>query len=126
MAGSKLSPPEPLHRRIAGKIGNLVIQALLLPGIWDSQCGFKVFTEESAEKIFSVSKISGWGFDAEVLALGLRYGYKIKEVPVVWSNTSPSRVNANAYLKTLIETCKIRVWLWLDAYPQPNHEIKLK
>ena len=114
--GSKLDPPEPIYRQIFGKIGNLIIQALLLPGIWDTQCGFKAFTEESAEKVFSLSRIAGWGFDAEVLALAKKFGYKIKEIPVHWVNDARSHVKASAYLKTLADTIKIRWWLWSGAY----------
>ena len=125
-AGSTLNPAGPLYRRIAGKAGNLIIQALLLPGIWDSQCGFKAFTEEAAEKIFSASRISGWGFDAEALALGILYGYRIKEIPVLWRDNESSRVDLSAYLKTLLETCKIRLWLWRHKYPHAQSNVKPK
>ncbi|MDP2598400.1 MAG: glycosyltransferase, partial [Candidatus Liptonbacteria bacterium] len=49
MKGSKLDPAEPLYRQIPGKMGNIFIQTLLLPGLWDTQCGFKAFTDEAAE-----------------------------------------------------------------------------
>lgn len=112
---SKLYQRNPI-REIMGKLSNLVIQAVLLPKMWDTQCGFKAFTEEAAEKIFSMSRIPGWGFDAEVLALGRVHGYKIKEIPIVWRNNKSSRVNAAAYLKTLLEIARIRTWLWLGSY----------
>ena len=118
--GSKLDPAEPLYRQIPGKIGNLFIQLLLLPGLWDTQCGFKAFTDEAAEKVFQLSKIPGWGFDVEILALSKKMGYKIKEVPVHWVNDTRSHIKASAYLKVLIETCKIRWWLWMDKYPIPT------
>jgi len=114
--GSKLDPAEPIWKRIPGKIGNLIIQALLLPGLWDTQCGFKAFTEETAEKVFLQSKIAGWGFDVEVLALAKKFGFKIKEIPVHWVNDTRSHVGFSAYLKTLLETFKIRWWLWRGKY----------
>lgn len=114
--GSRLTPPQPLYRQIPGRIGNLIIQALLLPGIWDTQCGFKAFTDEVAERIFNLSKIKGWGFDVEILSLALKMGYRIKEVPVIWANDPFSHVGASAYLKVLIETFKIRWWLWNNKY----------
>jgi glycosyltransferase involved in cell wall biosynthesis len=114
--GAKLDPPEPWYRQIAGKLGNLFIQALVLPGIWDTQCGFKAFTEEAAKKIFIDSRIGGWGFDVEVLALAKRRGYRIKEMPVHWVNDTRSHVNFSAYLHVLTETITIRWRLWRGEY----------
>lgn len=116
MKGSRLEPAQPLYRQIPGKIGNLIIQILLLPGLWDTQCGFKAFTEEAAEKVFGLSRITGWGFDVEVLALAKKLGYRIKDVPVRWVNDTRSQVKASAYLKVLLETLKIRWWLWTNKY----------
>jgi len=114
--GSKLEPAEPMYRSIPGKIGNLWIQMLLLPGLWDTQCGFKAFTEEAAGKVFALLKITGWGFDVEALVLAKKFGYTIKEIPVHWVNDPMSHVKASAYLKVLLETVKIRWWLWTDVY----------
>lgn len=113
---SVLDPPQPWYRQIAGKIGNLIIQALVLPGIWDTQCGFKAFTAEAANRIFNISLIHGWGFDVEVLALAKKLGYRIKEIPVHWINDTRSTVRASAYITTLLDTLKIRWWLWIDKY----------
>lgn len=106
--GAKLDPPEPFHKQIAGKLGNLFIQLVVLPGIWDTQCGFKAFTDEAAQKIFKASVIGGWGFDVEILALARKFGYRIKEVPVHWVNDLRSHVNFSAYLHVLWETVTIR------------------
>ncbi len=116
MKGSKLDPAEPWYRSLPGKCGNLIIQALLLPGLWDTQCGFKAFTAEAAEKIFQMSKIPGWGFDVEILALAKHRGYRTKEIPVHWVNDIHSHVAASAYLKVLLETVTIRWWLWMGEY----------
>ncbi len=114
--GSRLDPPQPIYRQIPGKIGNLIIQFLLLPGIWDTQCGFKAFTAEAAEKIFSIMKITKWGFDIEALALAKHLGFRMKEIPVRWINDPFSHVRASAYLQVLLETCKIRWWLTTGKY----------
>jgi len=114
--GAKLDPAEPLIRQIPGKLGNLVIQALLLPGLWDTQCGFKAFTAEAAQKLFTLSRIGGWGFDVEILSLAKAMGFRIKEVPVHWVNDTRSHVKASAYLKFLWETFTIRWWLWRGKY----------
>ena len=114
--GAVLDPPESLFRRAAGKGLNVIVQALLLPSIHDSQCGFKAFTEEAAIRIFGESKISGWAFDVEVLSLAKRMGYRIKEMPVRWVNDTRSHVHASAGLQFLGEICKIRWWLWRGVY----------
>lgn len=114
--GAKLVPSQPFYRRFLGNIGNLIIQILLLPGLWDTQCGFKCFSEEAALKIFPLMKINRWAFDVEALALGKKFGYKIKEIPVVWVNDPDSKVKPSAYLQVLDEVLKIRWRLWLGKY----------
>jgi len=114
--GAKMEPPQPWYKRLAGNIGNLFIQALLLPGIWDTQCGFKAFTEEAALKIFPLVKITRWGFDVEILSLAKKMGYKIKEIPVIWVNDPFSRVKLTSYIQVLCEVVKIRYWLTTNKY----------
>lgn len=117
VAGAVLDPAEPWYRQIPGKIGNLIFQLVLgLWGIWDTQCGFKAYTDEAAERIFNASTIGGWGFDVETLALARLMGYTIKEIPVHWVNDTRSHVSASAYLKVLGETCIIRWRLWRGEY----------
>ena len=82
-----------LKRRISGRIFNFFVQLLVLPGIHDSQCGFKCFTREAAQKLFSAQKLDGFSFDVEVLYLARRFGYKIAEVPMMWSQGADSRVS---------------------------------
>ena len=118
---SKLTPAQGGLRSLLGKGGNLFIQILVLPGIWDTQCGFKAFSDTAAEKVFKLQRISGWGFDVEILALAKRLGYKIKQIPVVWVNDTDSRVGASAYVSTLVETLRIRYWLWKGAYNIKNN-----
>lgn len=114
--GSTLEPPESIIRQIAGKLGNLWIQILLLPGIWDTQCGFKAFSAEAAERVFALSEVSGWGFDPEILVLSKVLGYRIKEVPVHWVAQEGGTIKPSAYLHVLLETAKIRAWLWAKHY----------
>jgi glycosyltransferase involved in cell wall biosynthesis len=116
MRGAELDPPEPFYRQAIGKALNFLIQLFLLPGIWDTQCGFKAYTDEAAEKIFIKSQTAGWGFDVETLALGIRMGYRIKEVPVHWVNDTRSHINFSGGLQFLAETCTIRWRLWRDWY----------
>lgn len=99
---------EPIWRRVFGKMGNLFIRIMAVPGIRDTQRGFKIFTAESAEKIFPKMTIKRWGFDIEVLALARKFGFNIKEVPVDWKNAPESHVGLKAYFQVLAETIKIR------------------
>ena len=116
--GSKLEPPQPFYKQLLGKLSNIIIQIVNVPGIWDTQCGFKAFGEKAAEKIFNVSKINGWGFDIEALALARHFGYRTKEMPVHWVNDIRSHVKLSAYLKTFVENVKIRWWIMTGAYEE--------
>ena len=109
--GAKLVPPQPFYKRFLGNAGNIIIQILLLPGLWDTQCGFKCFSEEAAEKIFRLMKTNRWAFDVEALVFGKKFGYKIKEIPVVWVNDIHSKVKFSSYFQFLWEILKIRLRL---------------
>jgi dolichyl-phosphate beta-glucosyltransferase len=98
---------EPLWRVVLGKLGNLWIQLFAVPGIWDTQRGFKVFTAKASADIFPRLTIFGWGFDVEVLAVARARGYKTAEIPITWNNGPDSRVNVWAYPKTLLDTLKV-------------------
>ena len=80
-------------RRLSGRIFNGFVRSLVLPGIRDSQCGFKCFKNEVAKKLFSEQKLDGFSFDVEVLYLARCLGYKIAEVPVMWAQAPGSKVN---------------------------------
>lgn len=119
MKGSKLIPPQPWYKQLLGRFGNLYIQALVLPGLWDTQCGFKAFTEDAAKAIFPLIRIDRWGFDVEVLALAKRLGYRIKQIPVTWINDINSHVTLGGYFNTLFEVLKISFYLWRNVYKLP-------
>ena len=81
------------YRETMGKIFNLFVQALAVPGIKDTQCGFKGFRAEVARTIFSRTKIDGFSFDVEALYIARKLGYSIKEFPVHWYNDERSTLN---------------------------------
>lgn len=117
VAGHKVaSGSEPVWRRVLGKLGNLFIQIMAVPGIYDTQRGFKLFTAKAVQDIFPKLTITRWGFDVEVLALARKFGYKIKELPVDWKNDPNSKVGLKAYIQVLIETMKIRWNLMSGKY----------
>lgn len=83
---------EPSYRHLMGRAFNALVRWLALPGLNDSQCGFKAFRREAAEDLFRRQVIDGWGFDVEVLYVAQRRGYTIREVPVIWYYGASSRV----------------------------------
>ena len=95
------------YKRLMGNMGNLLIQLVAVRGIWDTQCGFKVFRDYAAEKIFSQTVIDRWGFDIEVLALARALKYKIGIIPAYWINNPKSHFKLSGYLEVLGETVKI-------------------
>jgi len=99
---------EPFWRIIFGKMGNLFIQIMAVPGIHDTQRGFKIVTAQAAQDIFPRITIMHWGFDVEMLALARKFGHKIKEVPIDWHNDPNSRVGLKTYFEVLLETVKVR------------------
>ncbi|MBA2541626.1 MAG: glycosyltransferase family 2 protein [Deltaproteobacteria bacterium] len=91
--GAKTDVKQPFYRVLWSRLANKVIQRSLVPGIKDTQCGFKAFTAESARNLFSVAKINGWAFDLEILALAKRRGFEIAEVGVEWKDDRGTRIN---------------------------------
>ena len=83
---------EPGYRHLAGRVFNALVRFLALPGLQDTQCGFKCFHAPLAEEIFKRQTMMGWSFDVEVLFIAQRWGYKIAEVPVPWYYKPQSRV----------------------------------
>ena len=96
-----------LFKKIMGRIGNLLISALIIRGIKDTQCGFKLF-DKKCKRIFEKQTINRWGFDFEILFLARKFHYKIKEIPIKWTNMVGSKVELTDYPKTLFELLKIR------------------
>lgn len=84
---------QPIYRRIAGKMFPILVNFIVLKGIRDTQCGFKLFRKNLAKDIFKKQRIDGFCFDVEILYLAKNAGYKIKEVSVTWSNRADSKVN---------------------------------
>ncbi len=94
LAGSQIEVHQQRRREMMGRTYNRLLQALVLPGIHDSQCGFKVFTAEAAVACFEPLRTMRFGFDAEVLVRARARGWRIAEVPVRWRHVEASRVNS--------------------------------
>jgi glycosyltransferase involved in cell wall biosynthesis len=85
---------EPAYRHWGGRGINFLIQTLILPGLNDTQCGFKCFRAAVAEDIFKRQTLPGWSFDIELLYIARRHGYRIVEIPIHWYHFSDSKVSA--------------------------------
>lgn len=108
--------PQPFLKRLFGNLGNLFIQVVAVPGIWDTQCGFKAFSATAVNRIFKVAKSNGWVFDIEALALAREFGFKIGLVGAYWEDDPNTHVKTSDYIKVILETVKIRLDLISGAY----------
>ena len=83
---------EPEYRHIIGRVFNWMVRLIALPGLQDTQCGFKCFRADVAEKVFPRMSMQGWTFDVEALVIARRLGYEIVEVPIPWYYNPKSKV----------------------------------
>jgi dolichyl-phosphate beta-glucosyltransferase len=89
---SLISVHQSWFRETAGRIFNLIMRALTGLPFHDTQCGFKLFEARAARDVFGRQRIERWGFDAEVLFIARKLGYKTVEVPVRWSHAEGTKV----------------------------------
>jgi glycosyltransferase involved in cell wall biosynthesis len=108
---------EPLYRHVMGRVFNRIVQSLAVPGVEDSQCGFKALRGTVAYDIFRRQRIDGFGFDVEILYLAQRLGYPIKVVPLRWEHKQNSRVApVRDTLLMLSDVLRVRLNDWRGAY----------
>ncbi len=122
--GARIMVPQAWYKELAGRCGNLVIRSLAVPGIEDTQAGFKMFTRRAAEAIFPQQTIERWGYDIELLAIARQLGFRIREVPIVWVNAPGSKVRLTAYLEVLSEVWRIRRNIKSGLYLENQHNCK--
>ena len=84
---------QPLYRQLFGRIFNFALRFVLGLDFKDTQCGFKAFTRNAAQKVFPLQRIERWGFDPELLYLARKSGLTVTEVPVAWSHREGTRIN---------------------------------
>ncbi len=113
---SHIVHPQPWHRRMLGDAFSLLVRAIVPLGVKDTQNGFKLFSAEAAEKIFSHQTIFYWAFDVEILAIAKRFGFRIEEVPVTWINDEGSKMNIKGMMRMLLEVIIIRLNLLSQQY----------
>lgn len=108
VAGSVVTVHQAWLKEVAGNLGNVIVRMLAVPGILDTQAGFKLFTAAVVEDIFPRLVIDRWGFDIEILAVARHRGYRIKEAPITWLNDPESKVRLSSYVEVLGEVWRIR------------------
>lgn len=103
---------EPQYRHFIGRIFNLIVRWIALPGLHDSQCGFKCFSAQSARELFPLQTIPGWTFDVEILFIARKFGYSIQELGIPWYHEPHSKVKvARDSIQMFMDLLRIR---WND------------
>lgn len=109
VAGARIEVHQPLYREAMGRLFNRLVQALLLPGLHDTQCGFKLWSAHAAEAAFGACRQDGFSFDVEALYVARRRGLRIAELPVVWRNDAASRVGIGGGAVAFLDLLRIRL-----------------
>ncbi|MEU3602101.1 dolichyl-phosphate beta-glucosyltransferase [Streptomyces sp. NPDC006798] len=95
-------------REWLGRAGNLLIRLIAVPGLRDTQCGFKLFDGDRARAAFAASRLDGWAIDVEILRHFRRNGWPVLEAPVRWSHRTGSKVRPLDYGRVLGELVRLR------------------
>jgi len=100
---------EPWYRHLMGRVFNLIVRLFAVPGLQDTQCGFKMFRAEVAEDLFPLQTMDGWSFDVEILYAARQRGWRIVEVPIHWYYKANTRISPlRDSLDMFVEVLKIR------------------
>lgn len=114
---SDVEVPQPRHRRIMGRVYNLLLRALGLTKFRDTQCGFKAFDRAVCDRVFPRLVIDGFGADCELLVAAELLGFRIVEIPVRWINSTDTRVRPFRHTLAMIgEVLRVRARAWQGAY----------
>jgi dolichyl-phosphate beta-glucosyltransferase len=110
---SNLVKRQPWYRELVGRAGNVLVRMIAVRGIADTQCGFKLFPREIAQRIFPAQRLTGAAFDVELLFIVQHAGWKIAEVPVTWIDSPDTRFSrVRDSLDALKDLFRIRInWL---------------
>jgi dolichyl-phosphate beta-glucosyltransferase len=116
IAGARIEVHQPAYREAMGRLFNRLVQVLLLPGLHDTQCGFKLFSARAAGAAFAPATLDGFSFDVEALYLARQRGLRIAEVPVTWRNDAATRVGLGGGAAAFVDLLRIRLRAWRGAY----------
>lgn len=117
IGGSNIVVHQPFLRENMGRVFTLLTKVVTSTDLADYTCGFKGFEKKAGKKIFGYSQIKRWSYDAEIMFLANKFGYKIKELPVEWFNRVDSRVKlSDVVITSFLDLIKIRVYDLLGRY----------
>jgi glycosyltransferase involved in cell wall biosynthesis len=109
LTGRRIVHKQPLYRRVFGRCFNALTRTIMRLPFADTQCGFKAFRHEAAQLVFGLQRIERWGFDPEILFIGIKRGLRITEVPVTWGHDERSRISyLRDGMQMLIELVYVR------------------
>lgn len=109
VAGARIEVHQPLYRELMGRLFNRLVQLLLLPGLHDTQCGFKLWRADAAVAAFTACRLDGFSFDVEALYVARRRGLRIAELPVTWRNDAATRVGVGGGATAFADLVRIRL-----------------
>jgi dolichyl-phosphate beta-glucosyltransferase len=116
LEGARIEVRQPWYREGMGRLFNVFVRALVLPGLRDTQCGFKLFTGEAADAVFAAARLDGFSFDVESLFIARRLGYRVAELPVTWRNDAATRVGLLGGFQAFPDLVRIRLHDWRGRY----------
>jgi dolichyl-phosphate beta-glucosyltransferase len=111
--------PQPWLRDRAGRLFNVVVRLVAVPGVFDTQCGFKLFAADAVHPIFSRQRVDGFGFDVELVAIARLLGLGVAEVPVRWINDPESKVSLLQGARAFLDPLRVRLGLLRGVYGEP-------
>jgi dolichyl-phosphate beta-glucosyltransferase len=120
VSGATIEVHQPWFRENMGRLYNLFVRALALPGLRDTQCGFKLWGAAAARAAFAPARLDGFSFDVESLYLARKRGYRIAEVPVTWRNDAATRVGLGSGSAAFPDLLRIRINDWIGRYDGGN------
>jgi dolichyl-phosphate beta-glucosyltransferase len=104
-----------------GRVFNALVQVLVVRGLIDTQCGFKMMTRGAADRIFAKQRLDSFSFDVEVILIAKRLGLAVKEVPVKWVNSRASKVHPILdSAEMLLDLLRVKFYDISGRYKKPD------
>ena len=107
---------EPKSRHVKGRLFNYAVKILALRGIEDTQCGFKLFSAESATRLFTHQSLDGWAFDVELLVMAKKAGFGVGEIPIDWYYGEGSKMTLAKGIVAVLDVAKVGLNNLLGKY----------
>jgi dolichyl-phosphate beta-glucosyltransferase len=120
--GAHIHIHQATHRKWLSRASNLLIRFVAVPGIWDTQCGFKLFERNAGKNIFANVKLDRFGFDIEAFVIAKQLGYPFKEIGIEWYNDPDTRVRTGREaIRTLTDLFRIKLNMLKGKYDRVGY-----